>query len=211
MKKLSFSIVAVLLGASFAFGQAPDTICLKDDAQLFLNYAKTAGPISTGDPTLDGLNLDSLIQTAEVKGTCDSVTITVKLGGFLPIPAVTMKKMPPCSVRVRILLTGSDTIYNACSLLPVRNQQHLSSASQMMIASSTPAGIKISYQVPQKASLSIYNIRGIAVQRFADLSSSGTVLWNGLDRKGTPAPSARYLCVLSSCATIIAQAFIDKL
>jgi hypothetical protein len=209
MKILFHSAAILCAAAGIASAQLDTPICLSTDAPLLIAYAQQSGMFG------DSLNIDSILQTAQIKGDCDSVTILVGTGLF-KLPVATLKVVSPCTVSVNSLLFtgGKDSMINVCVLQagPLAFQGHVVDGV-IGIAHAGLKGITIAYCLPGSGNviMTIYDPKGALVRKFGDLASSGTVAWDGRDQSGRNLHAGEYLCVLATgkqclCARLLVDA-----
>jgi len=196
MKFLLHTAAILSAAAGIASAQLDTPICLSTDAPMLITYALASGMLA------DSLNLDSILQNAEVKGTCDSVTILVGSGIF-KMPVATLKKVSPCTISVNSLLFtgGKDSMVNVCALQAGPPEfQGRAASGVIRITHAGLRGITIAYRIPGSGNviMTICDPKGAIVRKFGDLAASGTIAWDGRDQSGRSLPAGGYLCTLAA-------------
>jgi hypothetical protein len=197
----SFSIMASAQAFSL------DSVCLNDSAVM--PY------YSTALDSFKQLDTTGLLDSAQVRSTCDSVIISIKFG-FLTLPLYVVSKMNACSLHVVMFAPGSatgvqDSVINACQFLPVRY-------SLPGIRIPAQNGITISKLVQNSgkmlirysagpARITITSAAGRIVRTFT--STTSWAVWDGRDNANKPVKNGLYLCsVRLNDGKIVAATFV---
>ncbi len=183
---LAMCAVLGVLGSASVKAQSLESVCLDSAGQLASLY-----------PTMASF-LDSL----QVKGTCDSVTVS-RLTTIGPIttsvPFLIVKKDLPCGLVLDFIIPGIgvDTVINTCTLLPISAKlANMRSAESMLrVGSLERSRVEINYHLTggvKEASILIVDLAGRQVGSERKISGAGVVSFRN------PFAAGRYLVLLKA-------------
>jgi hypothetical protein len=173
-------------------------ICLVD---AFQGYDLMAG--------IEDTTLPIQIDTVIAEGDCDSVTISIGMGGTgMTMPVMDVIRQDSCNISMSyggaMGGTGTDTVINVCEPLNVSRPSQQSNLQIELSGMPNPFDDKvtITYQVYDEAkldqmiNLKIFTMDGTQIFSVPIAGTLGNFVWDGKDSYGNSAPPGTYQAVL---------------
>ncbi len=197
MRKSFLVMMVIFLSAGAAYSADLSMVCLKTSIDSILGSSTT----------IDTAGLPKLSAT----GTCDSVTLyydTIKFTQKIAIPILVAKKLSPCSLKITIVLSSKDSVYDVCGISSIRSFQSTARATLGQAAfSATQQGNKIvvvwnSANMGSVADVTILTMRGEAVATSYAVKSGSTL---SLDKTTAFFRSGQYQVLLKCAGSLYSQ------